>query len=135
MVKNFWLLIVFLLFSVSAMAHKDRIIELDESGHLNGLPDKYLPASFDINTWSLTIAGNSFSFPECIRIAFSEVSKDQLFFTSSWYHIRIHEIPAYLNIEVKPKKFSVLIALDTAKPFNRKYENLTEGEICELLKK
>jgi hypothetical protein len=133
---NIALLFLFF-FSFDAIGHQDRIIKYNSNGHLDGLPDKYLPAYFDSKKWALTISGSDFTFPACVENNLSDIGHSDLFFTSSWYHVREPRMPNYLNIEVKSKGFSVLVALDTARPFGLNkldFKELAENEICALLK-
>tara|TARA_B100000767_G_C19260284_1_gene326915 strand:+ start:56 stop:496 length:441 start_codon:yes stop_codon:yes gene_type:complete len=145
MIRNIALL--FLLFSNVLFAHQDRIIEIAENGELSGFPEKYMPSNFDIRKWQLTIAGTSYTFPDCIKNNIPIKSVKDLAFSSSWYHQRTPRMPNYLNINVKSKDFSILVALDNAKPFDIdketlkykdrekvKFKELSEAEACALLK-
>ena len=139
-------LVIGIILSLDVLAHQDRIIQFTKDGELMGLPESYSPAFFDSMEWSLTIAGHHFVFPSCIADILSTQSHEDILITSSWYHTRAPIMPNYLHIKVISKKFSVVVGLDDARPFELdsdtlkyrdssevKYKKLTESEICGLL--
>lgn len=140
-------LLIGILLSLDVIAHQDKIIQLTKDGELKGLPDSYSPAFFDSVKWSLKIAGNHFVFPSCVSDILNTQSHDGISITSSWYHTRAPRMPNYLHIKVISKRFSVVVGLDDATPFELdadtlkyqdsskvKYRKLTESDICGLLK-
>ncbi|WP_139345362.1 hypothetical protein, partial [Pseudocolwellia agarivorans] len=60
------LLILFAIYSNCSFAHKDTGLELQQNGSLAGLPNKYEPSSFDLESFTLEIAGKKLIIPECV---------------------------------------------------------------------
>ncbi len=113
----------------SLQAHQDTRLKF-ENGKITGLPEKYLPASFDIKKQSLTIGGKSLVFPNVLRGIFtfdanpdpfeSKPSKIEAHpytysFSGSWYH-ELRDLPPYMLITVTPPDakigFELLIDMD-----------------------
>jgi len=136
------LIVIGLLVSYYTVAHQDTIINLASDGNLIGLPKEYLPASFERSSWTVSIADKKFVFPACISTQLADLEISEFDIKSSWYNpiIIISDtenlsLPSYLNITVESENFSVLLKLDTARPFNPyhpEYTDLTTDEICDL---
>ena len=131
-------LVLFIL-AVSSISygHQEQGIKILSNGDLIGFPEEYVPSSIDIESWILNIAENQYEFPTCIKKKFSDIKYDDIFISSSWYHITrqgIPRMPNYMSMRIESKNFKILIALDTAKPFHGFTDKeLSEKEICGLL--
>jgi hypothetical protein len=136
-------LFIGLLVSVGATAHQDTAIKLATDGSLVGLPKEYSPANFNFSNWTISIADKKYVFPTCISTKFSDLGVNQFQINSSWYNPVIvisdfdsYSFPSFIKITVESENFSVLLDLDTVKPFNplhSEYAVLTTGEVCNLL--
>jgi len=111
------LLILFVIYSNFSFAHKDTGIELQYNGTLIGLPNIYEPSSFDLESFTIEIAGKKLTIPECVRrhIGINELNYS-IDFTASWYH-NSTTLPPYMNIIVTPGKgdfyYYLILNLDT----------------------
>jgi hypothetical protein len=120
MKKKIFLSVFFLalVFCVSASAHQDRIITM-ENGKLIGLPERYQPAHLDLQKKSLRIGANQFNFPACVLKYFPNDDQYDIKITSSWYH-DLSILPPYLSISIQPRgkdySFDLLFDMDTLKP-------------------
>ena len=94
---------------LSASAHKDRIIHLEES-KLIGLPEQYQPASFTVTNQIISIGRNMVKITEPIWKRFGNIEEDKIIITSSWYHART-TIPPYIIFS--NSKFSIVLNLNT----------------------
>ena len=102
-----------ILISSAAFAHKDTGIKLDKSGQLIGLPKEYLPAKFELENFTLSIANNQLTLPECIS---KFLVNNKLSFSSSWYHTR-SSLPPYFNINASSYsqniEYTFMLNMDT----------------------
>ena len=112
-------IILLLFFCSGALAHRDRIIHLSESGDLEGLPEQYLPARLNLDTMTFQIGNTTLNFPVCISKYFPLDKDYRIKITSSWYHKK-SSLPSYINLKISPNEkdfaFSLLFELDTLKP-------------------
>lgn len=103
--------------ALSASAHMDTIIEL-EDGKLVGLPEEYQPAEFDIEKGALRLGPRVFQFSEYLRSLFPKDGRYKLSFSSSWYHSDYVDMPSYLAIDIRPRgkdfHYHLLIDMDKA---------------------
>jgi len=106
-----------LMMNSSSHAHQDTRLKF-ENGKITGLPEKYLPASFDIKKQSLSIAGKTLVFPVGLRRIFTfdanfdpfesnppkiEARPYTYSFSASWYHeLCVGGLPPYMLITVTP---------------------------------
>jgi len=101
------------LFCTFSFAHKDTGITLEASGKLKGLPAEYLPANFNVQSLTLQISNRKLSIPKCIE---RYLTKNELSFSSSWYHTR-GKLPPYFNIiathPAKNIKYTFMLNMDT----------------------
>ena len=103
--------VAILILPVCLQAHQDTIIEL-KGKSLQGLPEKFQPASFDAEKASLTIAGKEVLLPRFLRGVLADKDAYELQLASSWYHDP-ELLPPYISIDVTPKgrhfTYSVLV--------------------------
>ncbi len=116
----------FSLFGAPAFAHQDTIIQLDESGHMKGLPDEYSPAQIDFEKELISIGNTTMQMPPCIFKYFSDRQSYDLKITSSWYHQR-STLPPYISFKVSPLskdyEYKLLLSLQDLQPI--KFEIIT----------
>ncbi len=102
-----------ILFCSFSFAHKDTGIKLEANGKLKGLPAKYLPANFNVQSLTLQISNRKLLIPECIAKYFAN---NELSFSSSWYHTR-SKLPPYFNIiaahPAKNIEYTFMFNMDT----------------------
>jgi hypothetical protein len=115
-----------------ASAHQDTILKLQD-GKIIGLPEKYLPASFDVSELSLSLADKRLVLPEVIRGLLIDDTKVDPFadkpskairpckfsFSASWYHGSMSDLPPYILISIVPEgaacRIELLIDMDNPK--------------------
>ena len=106
-------LLFLILFCSFSFAHKDTGISLEASGNLKGLPAKFLPANFNVQRLTLQISNRKLLIPKCIAKYFV---KNELSFSSSWYHTR-GKLPPYFNIiatnPAKNIEYTFMLNMDT----------------------
>lgn len=124
------LLLLYLMLNVNSVwAHQDRVLKLQPDGSIEGLPEKYQPASLKIardpsnlTTGAvLTLGQGRYEFPDCLLGMFDLPDGLSIALHGSWYHER-STLPPYLVLdlphEMKPKGwfngFSYLFSLETA---------------------
>ena len=114
-------------------AHQDTRLKFD-NGKIIGLPDAYLPSSFDAVELSVTIAGRKLMLPEVFqRLLKKNVNVDPFdgsrqienvpctfTFSASWYHAELGgDLPPYMLISILPKgndcHFEILVDMDHLK--------------------
>jgi hypothetical protein len=126
----------------SACAHQDRIIRL--SGEkLEGLPPKYLPASFSIKDRQIVLGPISVVVPECIWKRFGSIKEEDLRFQASWYHDP-SILPPYIIVSIGKVQgktgYELLLNLDSlavisfkkamVEPDGTSYEDIPIGASC-----
>ena len=122
-----------------AVAHQDTRLKF-EDGKIIGLPESYLPASFNVEELSVTIAAKKLILPEVFqRLLRTDVSPDPFdgprklesvpctySFSASWYHENLNvglppdlALPPYILISIFPTgrafHFELLIDMDHLK--------------------
>ncbi|CAM4451175.1 hypothetical protein [Pseudoalteromonas maricaloris] len=102
-----------ILISSAAFAHRDTGIKLQKSGQLIGFPKEYLPATFELENFALSIANNKLTLPECVS---KFLVNNKLSFSSSWYHTR-STLPPYFNIKASSYsqniEYTFMLNMDT----------------------
>ncbi|KID56563.1 hypothetical protein JF50_11535 [Pseudoalteromonas luteoviolacea] len=111
-----------------AHAHQDTVLKLN-GNKLVGLPNQYLPASFDESTNILKIKNRQLIFAKCF------VEKEEFDIEhgiyASWYHrTPYNDLANYIGFKTKKSRFGLVINLDTLEPipFSFGYGQ-TEAEI------
>ena len=111
--------------------HEDTPLKIDDKGNIIGLPKKFSPATFDVNTKTLVIKDKRISFPECFLFLFGKKGKADIRLSASWYHDK-EIMPYYLNFHINPINknygYSILIDLDTLELINA-YKIIYKGHI------
>jgi len=127
------------LFCGVAVAHQDTRLKF-EDGKIIGLPEGYLPTSFDVEELSVTIAAKKLILPEVFqRLLRKDVSPDPFdgprkfesvpctyTFSASWYHESLNvdmppdlRLPPYMLISIFPTgracHFELLIDMEGLK--------------------
>ena len=114
--KTFLILISFLFLTDSTLFHQDRILQIDKSGNIIGLPKKFSPAKFDLDKKKLRIKDKEIIFPECISKYFEQHENPKLNLLASWYHSK-NIMPYYLNFEISDRSvnygYKILVDLET----------------------
>lgn len=136
---------LFLLLSVTASAHQDRMFEITSSGDIEGFPPNYGPASLivgeesegnNLPTVRLTIRGYSIDLPECLRMLFILPPGQTIRATGSWYH-DLKLLPPYLNLDLPQRDigdygdfegYSILFDVTTLDIIQIDKHHIVEGE-------
>lgn len=117
MMRTLAAFVALLILPLTLWAHEDTLITL-KGKSLVGLPEKYLPAAFDSEEASLTIAGKKLVLPEFLKDVLEEKDAYTLKLSSSWYH-EPEIMPPYILIAVTPKgrhfSYRVLVDMDALK--------------------
>jgi len=134
---------IFLAFyAMSAIAHQDRVISINDDWSLNGLPEMYSPAS--LRDWRFTVGTKVYKFPECFVKKMNGVGKEKVSLKGSWYHVR-SSLPHYISIGVASKNIFILFSLESVKPIdwigetvvdtdgNKIFREITSEQICEIV--
>lgn len=108
-----------------AVAHQDRIFEIQSDGTLVGLPKQYTPATLKwssepIPSLTLRIGGRENALPLCLTTKLA-LGKAEIRAHGSWYHER-STLPPYIAVEVIHEKhmhgfftgYTLLFNLDTS---------------------
>ena len=124
--------IIFLTFSnFEKMNHEDTPLIIDYKGTIIGLPEKFSPATFDVDSKTLAVKDKSISFPECFLFLFGEKSKADIRLSASWYHDK-EIMPYYLNFDINPINknygYSILIDIESLELINA-YKVTYKGHI------
>ena len=135
---KFSILVISLLFLCnSAPDHQDTPLTVDSNGEITGLPDKFLPAKFDLNDRYLRIKDSELKFPDCLEQYFANTNKSQVYLSASWYHSK-EKLPYYLNMEFEQENedyiFSLLLNLETLELMEARkiIRKETYGELIEI---
>ena len=116
-------------------AHQDTIIEL-KGKSLQGLPEKFQPASFDAEKASLTIAGKELLLPRFLQGVLADKDAYELRLASSWYH-EPEILPPYISIKVTPKgrhfTYSVLVNMAEMKVLEVELELKETDSVTRLI--
>ena len=99
---------ILLLISLHVEANTDELIEITEDGKLIGLPLEYLPANFNMKSYSLQIGKNKVRFPECVSKYFNHAAKNSIIIRSSWFSKRV---PYYIHMQIQPEGKDYLFRL------------------------
>ena len=85
---------------------------------LEGLPEKFSPASFDFEKRELKISGEIIYFSPYIKACFAHANLKDLIFSASWYHDQIApSLPPYLalHITMPEKDYHYRLLIDMEK--------------------
>ena len=118
LIKAIALCSTLLLFWVpAAAAHKDTVLAVKE-GNIEGLPEKYQPATYDSERYILRIGTREMAFAPYLKSLFTERNDWDMSITASWYH-KSWSLPPYICFHLKPGErdygYDVLIDMDTLK--------------------
>lgn len=134
--KMLLILLAIVFITASPEAHEDRILQIDKTGNIIGLPKKFSPAKFDLSERKLRIAGRELVFPKCVQSFFEKHKNPELKLSASWYHSK-DIMPYYLNFKIFDKNvnytYTVLVNLETLELIYVEKEN-QEGNMIHSSK-
>lgn len=114
--KILLIIISLLSLSYSIPDHQDTPLEVDKSGNIIGLPEKYQSAKFDFDTRYLRINDAEVTFPDCFEPYFKGSNDNLVYLSASWYH-NPEIVPFYLIMELVQEDeeyvYSLMINLET----------------------
>jgi hypothetical protein len=112
--------VLLLLLSPAAEAHKDTVLALRD-GKIEGLPEKYQPATYDVERHVLRIGRHETTFAPFVESLFTERDDWDLRITSSWYH-SFWILPPYICFHLAPGKrdygYDILMNMNTLTVIN-----------------
>ena len=109
--------ICFAVFTTAAvLGHEDTLIKL-RGTTLEGLPDKYSPADFNLKAKTLRIKNHEMRFSRFLSAFLEYDPPFDLVISASWYHQELSSLPPYILFHVKPRNrdfsYELLFNLDT----------------------
>jgi hypothetical protein len=114
--KTLFISISLLFLIDSNVMHEDTPLQIDKKGNIIGLPEQFLPATFDLSQKKLRIHDKEIIFPKCLSYYFQEHKSPVLNLSASWYHSK-DDMPYYLDFDISDNSanygYTILVDLET----------------------